>query len=165
MERADSRTLSMGRLSSPRLVVIRMPYGSSRALGYDEHTCQESSCIYTSLTRGPTLRLSRTWKREHSGRRKVSAAAGCSALPCIPARTPLAHWRLPPFLCNGSNLAHIGTMRGRAADGIERVAANEQVEIGALRAKRIIGRCTECGAALPPAMLAHDYTRIEVGVE
>src|SRR5262245_2498437 len=71
----------------------------------------------------------------------------------------------PLGFCNRSNLAQIGPMRGRAADGIERVAADEQVEIGACLAKRIVGRCTECRAALPPAMFAHYDARIEVRVE
>ena len=56
-------------------------------------------------------------------------------------------------------------MRGRAADGIERVAADEQVEIGALLAKRIVGRRTEFSAALPPDMFAHHHARIKVRIE
>src|SRR5262249_58682610 len=71
----------------------------------------------------------------------------------------------PLCFCHRSNLARIGPMRGRAADGIERVTADEQVEIGTLLAKRIVGRRTECRAALPPAMFAHHHARIEVRVE
>ena len=56
-------------------------------------------------------------------------------------------------------------MRCRAADRIERVAADEQVKIGAFRFKWIVCRRAECSAALPPAVLAHYHARIEVRVK
>src|SRR5262245_44729965 len=64
--------------------------------------------------------------------RTLTLAVSGSALP-----PPAPLWSTgscPLGFCNRSNLAQIGPMRGRAADGIERVAADEQVEIGAFLA-------------------------------
>jgi hypothetical protein len=51
---------------------------------------------------------------------------------------------------HGSNLAQIGTMRGHAADRVERRGVDEQVEIGACRPERVIAGRTDLGAGLPP---------------
>ena len=64
-----------------------------------------------------------------------------------------------------SYLAQIGAVRRRAADRIERRAADDQVEIGALRTERIVAGRTDRRAGLPPAVLANHHARIEAVVE
>ena len=56
-------------------------------------------------------------------------------------------------------------MRCRAADRVDRRSADEQVEVGAHRAEGIVAGRAKFAAALPPAMLAHHHTRIEVRIE
>ena len=56
-------------------------------------------------------------------------------------------------------------MRCRSADWIKRLAADDQIEIGAVRRERVVPRRADFRAGLPPAVLANDYTRIEVLVQ
>ena len=63
------------------------------------------------------------------------------------------------------HIAQIGAVRRRSADRIKRRAANEQVEICTLRPERVIARCADRGASLPPAVLADHHARVEVVVE
>src|SRR5271157_6122540 len=63
------------------------------------------------------------------------------------------------------DLTQIGADRRRAADWVERSPADDQIEVGAVRPKRIVPRGADFGAGLPPAMLANHHARIEVFVE
>src|SRR5690349_10907484 len=56
-------------------------------------------------------------------------------------------------------------MRCCAAHRIERIRADDEVEVGALRSKRIVAWRFKSLAGLPPAMLADDDTRIETIVQ
>src|SRR5439155_25154077 len=64
-----------------------------------------------------------------------------------------------------ADLAEIGAVRGGAADRIDRRCPDQQVEIGAVRAERVVAGRAELGAGLPPAMLADHDARVEVVVE
>src|SRR5438105_998641 len=71
------------------------------------------------------------------------------------------------FACSGGSpdLAQIGAVRCRAAARIERRAADDQVEVGAVRSERVIAGCADLLAGLPPAVLADDHIGIEAVVE
>ena len=56
-------------------------------------------------------------------------------------------------------------MRCRSADSIKHRAANDQVEIGAVRCERVIPRRVYLRAGLPPAVLANHHTGIEVVIQ
>src|SRR4030095_566370 len=69
------------------------------------------------------------------------------------------------FFRNWSNIAQVGFLRCSAADRVARGGADEQVEVGAHRPQRVVAGRAELGTALPPAVLAHDHTWIEVRIE
>src|SRR6516225_4768881 len=63
------------------------------------------------------------------------------------------------------DLAQIGAVRSRSADGIERRGADDQVEVGSIRSERIIAGCADLGAGLPPAVFADHDIGVEAVVE
>jgi hypothetical protein len=56
-------------------------------------------------------------------------------------------------------------MRRGAADGIACGRIGGQIIVGPLRTERIIARGIGLRGRLPPAMLAHDHTPINIGVQ
>src|SRR5271166_5949760 len=62
-------------------------------------------------------------------------------------------------------LAKISALRRRTADGIEDIAADEEVEVGAIRPEGVVARGADFRASLPPAMLADRHSGIEVCIE
>src|SRR6516162_363860 len=64
-----------------------------------------------------------------------------------------------------ADLAEIGAVRCGSADRVECGAADDQVEIGAVRLEWVVARRADLRACLPPAMLADDDAGVEVAVE
>src|SRR5262245_13841322 len=59
-----------------------------------------------------------------------------------------------------AELTQVGAVRNRAADRVDHLVADNQVEIGAIRSERVISGRTNVRASLPPAVLsAHDIRR------
>ena len=68
-------------------------------------------------------------------------------------------------LVDPPDLAQIRPMRRRAADRVARFPADDQVETGAVGSERVVARRAELVTCLPPAVLAADDARVEVGIE
>src|SRR3954447_21607709 len=100
-----------------------------------------------------------TWP---ASRRRPARAAE----PRAPRRSerglPCGHWVLgfDPF-----DLAQRRAERRAAADRVGGRLAQDQVEVGAVRAVWGIARQPELGALLPPAVLAADDSRVKGRVE
>src|SRR5690606_10453189 len=64
-----------------------------------------------------------------------------------------------------ANLAEVSAMRDRAANRVDRLVADDQVEIGAVGTEGIIAGQTELRAGLPPAVLPAHHVRLERLIE
>src|SRR5262245_88038 len=62
---------------------------------------------------------------------------------------------------NRSDLTQIAPMRGRSTDRIPVGGTDEQVEVGARRAERIVAGRVDLGAGLPPAVRTDRHAGIE----
>src|SRR5258706_448832 len=58
-----------------------------------------------------------------------------------------------------ADLTEVRAVRDRAADWVDRLIANNQVQIGSLWTERIVARRTNLDAGLPPAVLTTDDIR------
>jgi len=129
----------------------KRPY---RDRGRRDKSLTESLQLYITVPRGLTL----------------ACAAPPSAALAPPSRLPRwigSAWRRPKATRSGdrADLAQIGAVRCRSADRIERRAADDQVEIGAVRSERIVAWRPDLCAGLPPAVLADHHTGVEIAVE
>jgi hypothetical protein len=89
---------------------------------------------------------------------------GRSGFDSVSSRlTPCCFAPLP--LRDGGDFAGTRSMRRGAADGISCGRIDGQIVVGPLRAERIIARRVGLRGRLPPAMLAHDHTPINIGVQ
>jgi hypothetical protein len=89
---------------------------------------------------------------------------GRSGFDSVSSRlTPCCFAPLP--LRDGGDFAGTRSMRRGAADGIACGRIDGQIVVGPLRAERIIARGIGLRGRLPPAMLAHDHTPINIGVQ
>src|SRR5580693_545302 len=64
-----------------------------------------------------------------------------------------------------SDLAQIRAMRCCPADRVERLGADEQVEVGTQGPERVIAGDIDLDASLPPAVFADGHARVQVAVE
>src|SRR5579859_5710522 len=62
----------------------------------------------------------------------------------------------PSSSFHAPNLTQVGPVRDGAADRVDRVAADKQVEISAGRAERVVAGRANLRGSLPPAMLPAD---------
>src|SRR2546430_17354295 len=60
-----------------------------------------------------------------------------------------------------ANLTEVGAVGDRAADRVDRLVADNQVEVCSLRTERVIAGHANVRACLPPAMLAADDMRLK----
>jgi hypothetical protein len=76
-------------------------------------------------------------------------------------RTRRLHSRSSCAPSGSTNLAQVRPMRHRPTHQIDRVVADDQVEIGAVGAEGIVGVSTNLGTVLPPSMLTTRDVRRE----
>src|SRR5262245_37168244 len=65
----------------------------------------------------------------------------------------------PQLSLRAPDLTEVGAVRDRAADRVDRVIPDNQVEIGPLRTEWVIAGRANLRAGLPPTMLAADDLR------
>ena len=64
-----------------------------------------------------------------------------------------------------ADLTQVGAVRDRAADRIDRRVADDEVEVGAFRAERVVAGLADLRARLPPTVLPADDVRLQTLVQ
>src|SRR5438876_805710 len=76
----------------------------------------------------------------------------------------ISYWNSSPSTepsIGAANLTEVGAVGDRAADRVDRLVADNQVEVCSLRTERVIAGHANVRACLPPAMLAADDMRLK----
>src|SRR5207302_1770983 len=64
-----------------------------------------------------------------------------------------------------ADLTQVGAVRDRAADRLDRPVADDEVEVGAFRAERVVAGLADLRARLPPTVLPADDVRLQTLVQ
>src|SRR5512143_2911048 len=99
-----------------------------------------------------------------------SAAGSARSQPPAPRSNPRSStWSSPPAAWRSAvrqtDLAQVGALRDRPADGIDSLVADDQVQVGAVRAEGIVARSAQLLASLPPTMLPADHVAPQAVIE